>query len=168
MIIKIISISNIGHFINYKAKGNNDWNGEFHKINIIYAENATGKTTFATILKSLAHNDLNLLNFKKTFSTKDVSEIKISLDEKIITFNGESWDEVLDIKVYDINYIEDYLFVGSVTKKQNRDNLYKLLLGQKGIEIKSKIKKLMKEKKEINNAKKNVNHHFIMTLMRIN
>jgi wobble nucleotide-excising tRNase len=67
MIRKILSISNIGHFIDYKVKGSKEWNGEFHKINIIYAENATGKTTLATILKSLAQNDLKLLNFKKTF-----------------------------------------------------------------------------------------------------
>lgn len=154
MIKKILSISNIGHFIDYKVKGNNEWNGEFHKINIIYAENATGKTTLATILKSLAQNDLNILNFKKTFSSIDVPEIKILFENKIITFNGDSWDDILDIEVYDTNYIEDYLFVGSVTKKQNKDNLYRLLLGQKGIELKRNIKHLMKEKKKIENNKK--------------
>jgi wobble nucleotide-excising tRNase len=154
MIKKILSISNVGHFVNYAFKGSKEWNGEFHKINIIYAENASGKTTIATILKSLARKDQKLLNFKRTFSSANNSNIKIVSEDKIITYDENGWDDTLNIEVYDINYIEDYLFVGSVTKKQNKDNLYLLLLGQKGKELKVQLKGLMKEKQKYTNCKK--------------
>ena len=58
MIEKIIEIKNVGHFIDYKNTG---WNGDFKKVNIIYAPNGSGKTTLSTILKSLANNEPELI-----------------------------------------------------------------------------------------------------------
>ena len=49
------------------------WNGVFEKINTIYAENGSGKTTFTQIIKSLSGKDLDLslVSRRKTLQTKE-------------------------------------------------------------------------------------------------
>jgi wobble nucleotide-excising tRNase len=158
MIKKIISISNMGNFVNYTVKSRNCWDGCLTKINVIYAENGSGKTTLATILKSLSSNDSVLMDFKKTFSTSSSSIIKL-LDQNnnIIEYNGQTWNSTMSIEVFDTNYVEDYLFVGSVSKQQNKQNLYKLLLGEDGKLLKTKLKKIINDrlKFEKENGKRN-------------
>ena len=59
----------------------------------------------------------------------------------IINFDGTKWtDKVEEIEVFDINYIEEYLFSGSFVRKQNKTNLYKLLLGEQGDILKNQLK----------------------------
>ncbi|CAA9200471.1 AAA family ATPase [Flavobacterium collinsii] len=149
MIEKIIEISNIGHFVNFRFQGTQDWNGLLKKLNIIYAPNGSGKTTLATILKSLSKNNLDLINYKKTFGTNNPPKVKIKVSNgaNLVTLEEEKWsNHNLKIEVFDINYIEDYLFAGSYGTKQNKTNLYKLLFENKGGEFRNKMKPLISKK----------------------
>lgn len=149
MLEKIIEISNIGHFVNFKFQGSKKWNGQLKKLNIIYAPNGSGKTTLSTILKSLAHNNIDLIKFKKTFGSSDQPSVKIIQhnNSQPIILKDLVWSaNNLKIEVFDINYIEDYLFAGSYLRKQNKTNLYKLLLGSKGSELKNKMRPIINRK----------------------
>jgi len=148
MINKIVSISNIGHFVNYQFNGKDGWNGQLAKIVTIYAENGSGKTTLSTIFKSLSSDGSQLINFKKSFGAVEIPNIKLIVDNNTVNYDGKEWSKKLNIEVFDINYIEDYLFVGSISKKQNKTNLYNLILGAKGKEFKDRIKPLIKKKLE--------------------
>lgn len=124
MIEKIIEISNLGHFTNFKFRGDNEWNGQLKKVNVIYASNGSGKKTLSTILKSIGNNDLDLIRFKKTFGStnKPVVKIKEYGNENIVSLGEISWSSNnLHLEVFDINYIEEYLFAGSFIRKQGRD-----------------------------------------------
>lgn len=162
MIEKIIEISNVGHFVNFKLQGSKQWNGQLKKLNIIYAPNGSGKTTLSTILKSLSLNDIDLIKFKKTFGTTAPPEIKIKQynESQLISLDELKWtSNNLKIEVFDINYIEDYLFAGSFVRKQNKTNLFKLLLGNKGGELKNKMRPIINKKdrlaKKLSADKKN-------------
>src|SRR5690606_14202209 len=93
MIEKIIEISNLGHFVNFKLQGTNDWNGQLKKLNIIYAPNGSGKTTLSTILKSLSQNNLSLVQFKQTFgsTTEPRVIIKEYGNNNLIKLNATAW-----------------------------------------------------------------------------
>lgn len=143
MIEKIIEISNIGHFVDFRLHGSLKWNGVFRQLNIIYAPNGSGKTTLSTILKSLATNDAELVKFKRTFGSDN--DPKVLIKEKnnrnLVKLNSSSWtSHNLSIEVFDINYIEEYLFAGSYSRKQNKTNLFKLLLGDEGVRYRAKMK----------------------------
>lgn len=162
MIEKIIEISNIGHFVNFKFQGSHKWNGQLKKLNIIYAPNGSGKTTLSTILKSLSQNNIDLIKLKKTFGSTNYPSVKIKQynNPTSIVIEDEKWtNNNLQIEVFDINYIEDYLFTGSYQRKQNKTNLFKLLLGDKGADYKNKmrpfINKIDKIKKAIIQDKTN-------------
>jgi wobble nucleotide-excising tRNase len=162
MIEKIIEISNVGHFVNFRLQGSQKWNGQLKKLNIIYAPNGSGKTTLSTIMKSLAQNDLDLIKFKKTFGTTSSPSVKIKQynETKLITLDDLKWSSNnLKIEVFDINYIEDYLFAGSYVRKQNKTNLFKLLLENRGGELRNKMRPLINKKdrlvKNLSSDKKN-------------
>jgi wobble nucleotide-excising tRNase len=149
MIEKIVSIKNIGHFVDYNVCGTKEWNGSLTKVTTIYAPNGSGKTTLSTILKSIKLNKPELIELKKTFGCEEEARVKIkeSNHSGLIEYDGASWNYgIPELEVFDINFIEDYLFVGSYTKKQNKDNLFELLLGDKGIELKKKCKPLIHAK----------------------
>lgn len=152
MIEKIIEISNLGHFVNFKFHGTKEWNGQLKKLNIIYAPNGSGKTTLSTILKSLAQNNLALIRFKQTFGTDDEPKVVIKEfgNSNLIKLDSQTWSSNnLKIEVFDINYVEEYLFSGSFARKQNKVNLFKLLLGEKGINLRMDLKPLFHKKDKL-------------------
>ena len=53
MLRKIISIKNVGRFLNYSASGDI----ELKRYNLIFAENGRGKTTLCAVLRSLQSGD---------------------------------------------------------------------------------------------------------------
>lgn len=143
MIEKIISIENVGHFTNYTfSKSKDGWDGDYKKINVIYAPNGSGKTTLATILKSISDTSINLDRLKKTFNSTSASKIKIKESKGLIEFEDGWKSRINNIEVFDINFIEDYLFMGSETKYKNKTNFFRLLLGDKGIQYRNEIAKL--------------------------
>src|SRR5690606_37534058 len=118
------------HFVNFVFNGSQSWNGLLKKVNTIYAPNGSGKTTLSTILKSLSVNNTDLIKFKKTFGASALPAVKIKQYSVpgLISLTPERWAaNNLKIEVFDVNYIEDYLFAGSLTGKQNKTNLFKLL-----------------------------------------
>lgn len=70
MIKKFIKISGTGKFLNHNTSVIPAPNRttDFEKINLIYGENGSGKTTFAIILKSLKDNNA-LLSKKRALHT---------------------------------------------------------------------------------------------------
>lgn len=149
MIEKIISIQNIGRFIDYNVKPENGWNGSFSKVNIIYAPNGFGKTTLATILKSLAQNEPQLIEFKESFNSQSQPYISIKVKgvPGVIEFKDNKWSRSLpNLEIFDIHFIEDYLFVGSILSKKHKTNLFKLLLNEEGLKLRSECKALITKK----------------------
>lgn len=159
MINKIIEIRNVGRFTKYKIKPEENWNGQFSKVNVIYAPNGSGKTTLSLILKSLKLNDSSLIEYKKTFnSTSDqYISIKTSENERPIEFKNSVWNKNLfKIEIFDVHFVEDYLFLGSLMRKQTKTNLFNLVLDNEGGQHKNKCRSLIVKqdnlKKKLKNA----------------
>lgn len=161
MIEKVLSIKNVGWFVDYQLKSARSWNGCLSKINIIYAPNGSGKTTLSTIFKSLESNDAGRILLKKSFNTNHPIHIVLKQSEKpsIIEFKSMVWNEAIPaLQIFDVHYIEDYLYAGSQLNKKNKTNLFKLLLGEEGQAHKTKCKSLigktLRKKDQIKSAKK--------------
>ena len=110
MIEKIISISNVGSFSEYKPNAKYNWNGHFSKINLIYAANGSGKTTLATIFNSLSNTNPQLLTLKQTINKSEAPNIKLKYSDfsNLTEYDGKKWNNnVKNILVFDIHFIED-------------------------------------------------------------
>lgn len=128
MIHKIIEISNCGRFIDYKASAY-DWKGVFGKNNTIYAENGSGKTTFAQILKSLSGNSCDLVEKRKSLQTDGAVRISIVDNvNKHYKFTGKKWSKnIPGIEVYDSYYSESNIYSISLGDFNAPSNFYDIV-----------------------------------------
>ena len=150
MINKIINIENVGTFKSYKSKSDRNWNGSFEKINLIYAPNGSGKTTLSTIFNSLSKNKPELVRLKQTIGSKSTPAISLTTStvSGLISFKEKEWDNQVDnIEIFDVHFIEDFLFMSSVTQSKNSTKLLSLLLDKKGINLKNKHRNLLRKRR---------------------
>lgn len=146
MIHKIIKIQNCGRFIDYQpSEKDYGWNGIFGKINTIYAENGSGKTTFTQILKSLSQGDCELMEKRKTLQAKDSIVVRFLLDDKSqLSYESGVWKKNLPgIEIFDSFFAETNMYVLSLGDYNNPGDFYDIVPGSLGIinEIQTWIKK---------------------------
>ena len=148
MIHKLIKIDNCGKFVNYKpSESNYKWNGVFSKINTIYAENGSGKTTFTQILKSLSGNNCDLVEKRKSINTEGPIHISL-LDEnnKIYSYQATDWTRYIPfIEVYDCYYSESNVYIVSLGSYESPSNFYDLV--PEGYELLNQLRELRHKRK---------------------
>jgi len=91
MIRKIISIKNVGRFLNYGASHD----VELKLYNLVFAENGRGKTTLCAILRSLQSGDPAYVLGCSTLGSPDHAEISILLDDGVVSFSKGAWSAKL-------------------------------------------------------------------------
>lgn len=145
MIHKLVKIKNVGQYSVATAPFP-DWNGVFEKTNIIYGENRSGKTTFSLIFKSLSGDD-ELIQRKKSFNANsDIEVLLIDSSSTPIEYKNSRWNtHHPQIKIFDIHYIEENLYTGYISTKDNQENLFEIVLGAQGADLKNKINLLKEE-----------------------
>jgi wobble nucleotide-excising tRNase len=158
MINKVIHIKNVGKFTDYSVNTTPTWNGEFKPITLIYGQNGIGKTTFTSILKSLKDNDA-LLYQLRTFGTINSPEVsmKISNHSAPIRYANAEWDEnISEIEIFDIHFINDNVYTGFEILPQHKKNLFEIIIGQEGIRLKKEISDIKTAIKKKNVAIKTI------------
>ena len=130
MIDKLLYIKNCGRFINCTISPNY-WDGTFSKINTIYAENGSGKTTFTQILKSLSGSQVDIENVSKRKSLQTSQNINISfmINHKVTRYNNGRWNHNVDkIEVYDTYYAESNSYIISLGNYENPTGFFDIIL----------------------------------------
>ncbi len=164
MISKIQSIYNIGNYLDYLASGD----VSLKKFNIFYAENGTGKTTLATILRSLALGEGILIDRHKRLNAISSPKVEIKLeDNSLCRYDNGKWNKTNhDIEVFDSYFVADNVYSGMEISADNRKALYKFVVGNTGIEIARKINRLksmsvdlQREKTKLIDEIKNLIHY---------
>lgn len=138
MIKKIIKIKGVGKYLDYKIT-RDVWDGELNKETVIYGENGAGKTTLTLIFRSLTGKN-NLILKKKSFGYAGDQEI-ILLDElnNAYEFKSSKWDQYQpNIEVFDVHFIEDNIYTGSIHEKNSQSNLFEVIVGEEGLKLKKK------------------------------
>lgn len=149
MIHKLVRIQNVGQYLSVAAPFPG-WDGVFQKVNVLFGENGTGKTTLALIFKSLAGND-SLIAHKKRFGAADEPEVLlINEDRKQLKYSGGAWNEYLPIiRVFDVHFIEENLYTGYVSTPHIRRQLFEITVGVRGVSLRSRITELRKQARRL-------------------
>ena len=153
---KINKIFKVGKFINFTAKGDIT----FKKLNLIYAENAMGKSTLTNIFRSLSENDPKYILAK---TDDDNYRIEIArTDGTNYIFDKNGWkniDNIIqnNIEIYDNVFIEKNIHSGFIVNSEHKKHLTKLIIGEEQI----KQNKLIEAKKEeIEKSKEKIKNFF--------
>lgn len=130
--IRRIRLHNVGLFAKAKVPK------EFKRLVLIYAENASGKTTFAEVLRSLETNEPSIIIKKRKFETENNQHVVIERDEdpSTIMFQNGRWEPVLPlVRVFDEVFIDDNVYSGLDVGPEHRQNLHDFALGKRGADL---------------------------------
>lgn len=150
MIDNIRLLRNVGRFdsVNDGAKL------PFSKVTEIYAENGRGKTTLASIFRSLSTNNPMLISERRRLGSKHDPHIVIdskSLGQAI--FQNGAWNRSFpQIAVFDDQFVSDNICSGLEIESHQRQNLHELILGDKGVALNRELQSYIDQVEEHNRA----------------
>jgi wobble nucleotide-excising tRNase len=153
MINKIVKISNTGKFTNYCASSD----VSMEHLTLIYGENGAGKTTIATILRSLQSGMPNELLAKRTIGCTDDQHIHLRIDDSSIEFKSESWTTSYpNLLIFDSNYVNENVFSGDFVTSEHKKSLHQIVIGNKGVQLANKIDELNSNLRTLQKDQKNI------------
>lgn len=134
MLTRIEEIKGIGLF--------HDANGrphKFEKSTILYADNGRGKSTLASILRSLSEGDARPVLDRKTIDGTNPPSVALQFENgHKVTLTGGTWSEARsEFIVFDADFVERNVHSGGVVNTGHRKNLLEFALGEKAVTARS-------------------------------
>jgi wobble nucleotide-excising tRNase len=129
---------------------------QFKKFTVFYALNTYGKTTLKDIFSSVANDDPNLLEKRRSIPHEKVSQdIQLSFNkngtEHSLDFTDGFWNPK-DLKgkivVFDNDFIHRNVITGFSITRENKESFTDFILGEEGVNLSEEIKLLNKELQE--------------------
>lgn len=142
MIKHFQKITGTGKYLNFHRNSSETKANDFGSINLIYGNNGSGKTTLALLLRSLKGDDA-LLNRKRSFDRSVPQEVSIvtnQLQNYSFEYSSGKWSQHLsDIEIFDIHFINDNIHTGLEIQNEHKKNLFEVILGEQGVQLKNEI-----------------------------
>lgn len=162
MIKRINKLKNVGRFVDLISQSGTQ--GDFLKLNVIYAQNATGKSTICDVLRSLSTGQPEYVTGRKRFGSNTDIEVEVLLHgtptPKAVLSNGR-W--LMDptgidtpcIMIYDERFVTDNVLVGQHVSVEQRRNIYGLVIGAQGLVLKQQVETAEQELRNATSALNN-------------
>lgn len=148
MIEKFLEIKNIGRFKDYTPRGD----VSFRKLTLVFAENGRGKSTLCGILRSLQTGQPIFISERKTLGATTLTSVQLRFGGRNINFTNDSWSTTCpDIEIFDSVFVHNNVFAGDYVEHEHKKNLYRIIIGARGVELARQIEKLDANIREANN-----------------
>ncbi len=107
------------------------------KLTLIYAENGRGKTTLATILRSLSTGDARLISERHRLGSVHPPHIVLAAAGGAAhIFQNGAWNAALpQVAVFDDAFVAQNVCSGIEIEAAHRQNLHELILGAQGVQL---------------------------------
>lgn len=130
-----------------------DANGKSHtcrKATLIYGDNGRGKSTLATVLRSLSIGDASLIVQRKTLDGKLPPKVMLHFENgHKVNFVSGAWSEQRsEILVFDADFIERNVHSGGTVNTNHRKNLLEFALGEPAVAARTEVEKATGEAKK--------------------
>lgn len=143
MIKRINRLKHTGRFIELRcAQG---VGGDFSELNIVYAKNASGKSTLCDVLRSLTTGEPAYISGRQRLGAGNPPEVFIDISHPVpvtARFQNGAWHNgggCPPIHVYDDRFVADNVIVGHHINVDQRRNLYGLVIGAQAVALKSAV-----------------------------
>jgi wobble nucleotide-excising tRNase len=141
MIKRINVLKGVGRFSALNSTRGTE--GDFSKMNVIYASNACGKSTLCDVFRSLDTGNPAYVIGRRRLGSDTQPEIVVSLEGGQTTrFQYAQWherDNCPPIHVYDDRFVAESVFIGYHISVDQRRNLYGLVIGGQAIALKQTV-----------------------------
>ena len=120
------------------------------KATLIYSDNGRGKTTLATILRSVSTGEASLINERRTIDGVCIPKISLQFEDgHRVAFDNGVWSEQRsELLVFDANFIERNVYSGNTITTGHRKNLLEFALGESSVAARAKVEKATIEAKK--------------------
>ncbi|MBT12502.1 MAG: hypothetical protein CMI02_10770 [Oceanospirillaceae bacterium] len=107
----------------------------FKKATLIYADNGVGKSTLASIFRSCASDDPDLIRRRKTVDGNYPPEVLLQFSNgQQSAFTNTSWSNSHpDLVVFDADFVEQNVYAGGQVTTDQRKNLLQFALGTSAV-----------------------------------
>lgn len=143
MIKRINTLKHTGRFI--ELRGGQGEPGDFSELNIIYAKNASGKSTLCDVLRSLTTGESSYISGRQRLGGENSPEVFVVLSHPTPTtarFQNGAWQNIATcppIHVYDDRFVTENVLVGHHINIDQRRSLYGLVIGAQAIALKQAV-----------------------------
>jgi len=145
MLRKIVTIKNVGRFINSVAPGN----PELSRYTLIAGGNGFGKTTICAVLRSLKTGDAAHIAGRKTLGAITPIGVELLTTAGMSRFNGETWNATFpNLAIFDGVFVSENVHSGEVVDIDHRRNLYRVIVGEEGVRLAEEDSRLAAESRE--------------------
>lgn len=107
------------------------------RLSVIYADNARGKTTLATIMRSLATGRADLVSERARLGAQHPPHLIIEMAAgPPAIFRDGAWSRAApEVAVFDDNFVAENVCSGIEIDTAHRQNLHELIVGSQGIAL---------------------------------
>lgn len=145
---KILRLGRVGRFIDYSASGD----VEFRRVNLIYGENAKGKSTLATVLRAAGAGHDAFLRGRKTLGESRDLEVVVLTDLGTLKYSNATWSgDHPNVAVFDQAFITDNIHVGDAVGANQRRNLYRVIVGEDAVAKAKELDELTNSNRQLAN-----------------
>ncbi len=143
-------IRNVGKFDSVDAGATLALN----RLALIYAENGGGKTTLATILRSLGDKNPIPINERTRLGGQGGPHIVITINNgDTAVFENGAWDDSeVNILVFDDRFVADNIYSGIDVDTEHRQKLHELIIGAEGVDLNATLQQIVANIEEHNQA----------------
>ena len=146
MLRKIISIKNVGRFINSAAPGN----PELARQTLILGANGFGKTTLCAVLRSLKSGDPVHITCRRTLGVEDTPTVELLLPNGLSHFDGAAWSAPYSaLAIFDGVFVAENVHSGEVVDLDHKRNLYLVIIGEEGVHLAEEDTRLAVQSREM-------------------
>ena len=124
------------------------------RLTLIYAENGRGKTTLASILRSVGTGDAQLVNERHRLGSPHPPHLILAPRVgPLLVFQNGAWSTALPgIAVFDDHFVVQNVCAGVEIGPSHRQNLHELILGAPGIALNATLQTHVNRIEELNRS----------------
>lgn len=113
----------------------------FQKATLIYGDNGRGKSTLATILRSVSNGDANLITSRATVDGTLPPKVALHFGSgHQVNFSAGAWSEQRpEVLVFDSDFIERNVHSGGTVNTNHRKNLLEFALGEPAVAARAAV-----------------------------
>lgn len=137
MIESIKLIRNIGRFDSCAS------NHKLNRLTVVFAENARGKTTITSILRSLSTNNPVFIEERKRLGTTAMPHVVVEVNGQQKLYQNNLWTASFpDIYIFDDYFVNENIYSGLSVETDQRYNLHDLIIGRQGVILARQVEEL--------------------------
>lgn len=120
------------------------------RATLIYADNGRGKSTLATVFRSVSINDATLITDRATVDGTLQQKVVLQFGSgHKVTFDSGLWSEQRpELLVFDANFVERNVHSGGSVSTDHRKNLLEFALGEAAVTARAAVEKATNEAKQ--------------------